>query len=486
MSQDQATPGRARLIPSIWTKFAYGFGAVAFGVKDNGFAYFLLLFYSQVIGINAGLVGLALTAALFIDAFIDPIVGYWSDNFRSKWGRRHPFMYAAAIPISASYFMLWNPPVGWSDGSIFWYLLVLAVTIRVFISFYEIPSTALAPELTDDYDQRSVLLAHRSFWGWVGGNAMSVFMFVVLFPLFVTKAIPDGRFNREAYATYGMIASGMILLSVLVSALGTHSRIDTLKSPPPQRRLTPLTVFKEIFETLANRSFVALFISAIFAAIAGGLSAALAFYIQTYFWHFTTAQSGLITTGVFVSAVIGFVLAPLVSRTIGKKRGALIIGLIAFLGSPMPIVLRLFGLLPPDGDPFVFWFVFFTTMFDVGLIICFQILSGAMMADLVEQAEIKTGRRSEGIFFAASAFIRKVVGGLGLTAASFVLSNAHLAAGANPSQVSAETSWRLGAVYVPTILSLWMAMLFVMLFYTLTRSDHEANLRTLDEGRPNP
>ena len=469
--------------PTAWTKFSYGFGAVAFGVKDNGFSYFLLLFYSQVVGVDARLVGLALTVALFIDAFVDPIVGYWSDNFRSRWGRRHPFMYAAALPISASYFLLWNPPDAWSDGATFWYLLILAVTIRVFISFYEIPSTALAPELTDHYDERSTLLSHRSYWGWTGGNAMSVFMFSVLFPMFATKAIPNGQFNRDAYSTYGMIASGLILVSILVSALGTHSRIATLKSPPPQRRLTPVTIFKEIFETLANRSFIALFISAIFGAIASGLSAALSFYFFTYFWNFTTQQSGFVTMGVFISAVIGATLAPIVSRTNGKKRGAIIIGLIAFLGSPMPIVLRLMGVLPDNGDPFVFWFVFFATMFDVGLIICFQILSGAMMADLVEQAEVKTGRRSEGIFFAASAFIRKVVGGIGLTAATFVLTMAQLPKGADPSQVSPDTIWRLGAYYVPTILSLWMAMLAVMAAYNLSRKDHEDNLAKLATSR---
>ena len=91
-------------VPSLWTKISYGAGAVAFGVKDNGFSYFLLLFYSQVIGIDARLVGLALTISLFVDAFMDPIVGYWSDNLRSRWGRRHPFMYAAALPITAAYF----------------------------------------------------------------------------------------------------------------------------------------------------------------------------------------------------------------------------------------------------------------------------------------------------------------------------------------------------------------------------------------------
>ena len=73
---------------SLWTRLAYGVGYGAIGVKDNGFSYFLLMFYSQVIGLDARLVGLALTAALVVDAFVDPMIGYWSDNLRSRWGRR--------------------------------------------------------------------------------------------------------------------------------------------------------------------------------------------------------------------------------------------------------------------------------------------------------------------------------------------------------------------------------------------------------------
>ena len=80
-------------------KTAYGFGSVAFGVKNNGFDYFLLLFYSQVVGLDAHLVGIAITTALVFDALSDPVVGYWSDNLRSRWGRRHPFMYAALFPF---------------------------------------------------------------------------------------------------------------------------------------------------------------------------------------------------------------------------------------------------------------------------------------------------------------------------------------------------------------------------------------------------
>lgn len=467
--------------PSLWTKLSFGFGSVAFGVKDNGFGFFLLLFYSQVIGLDARLVGLAITVALILDAISDPIVGYWSDNFRSKWGRRHPFMYASAIPVAATYYLIWNPPAGWSEQALFWYLLPLAVLIRTFITFYETPSSALTPELTGDYDQRSSLLSYRTFFGWTGGNAMSVLMFMILFPAFATAQFASGQFNRDAYEVYGIVASVLIFAAIVMSALGTHSRIAFLKAPPPKRKLSLVVVFKEIFETLSDRSFVALFLASMFGAIGAGMSAALTFYLLSYFWGFTPVQIGILTLGVFLSAVIGALLAPVVTRSIGKKRGAMIVGMIAFLGSPLPIVLRLAGILPEGPTPFVFWFVFVAGTIDVGLIICFQILAASMMADLVEQAEIKTHRRSEGIFVAAATFIRKMVAGLGVMAATLVLTLAEFPAGANPSQVSPEAVWWLGFYYVPVILTLWMAMMVAISTYKLDRAGHEDNLRRLAE-----
>lgn len=468
--------------PSTWTKLAYGFGSVAYGVKDNGFSFFLLIFYSQVIGLDARLVGLAITAALVVDAVSDPIVGYWSDNLHSKWGRRHLFMYASAVPVAASYFLIWAPPENWSEPALFWYVLVLAVLIRTFITFYETPSTALGAELSDDYDQRSRLYAYRYFFAWTGGNAMSVLMFIAIFPAFATAAIPNGQFNREAYELYGVVASALILLAILVSAAGTHSRILHLRPPPPKRRLSIGMVFREILETLVNRSFIALFVAAMFGAVATGLSAALAFFVLAYFWGFSAPQIGVITIGVFASAIIGAAAAPIATRVMGKKRAAIVIGLIAFIGSPLPIALRLFGLLPDDPD-FVFWFVFIAGTIDVGLIICFQILFTSMIADLVEQSELKTGRRSEGVYFAAATFIRKLVQGLGVLAAGLVLALAEFPKGADPSEVSAASIWRLGAFYVPGILVLWMAMIAVLSWYGLDRKTHEENLRKLAAKR---
>ena len=474
----KAAPQSERL--PLGSKLAYGFGAVAYGIKDGGFAYFLLMFYSQVIGLDASMVGLAITLALIFDAIIDPVIGYWSDNLHSKWGRRHPFLYASAIPVAATYYMLWNPPLGWSNEALFWYLLSLAILIRTFIALNETPSSALTPELTANYDERSTLISWRLFFAWTGGNAMSVMMFMALFPAFAT-ATTTGQFSRDAYALYGMIAAGIIGISILASAVGTHARIPYLKAAPPRRRLTLRVIFKEVFETLSNPSFVALFVANVFGAIAAGLSAALAFYISTYFWKFTPLQIGGLTIGVFLSAIIGAVMAPIVTRAMGKKRGAMIIGLVAFVGAPLPIVLKLAGLLEAGTPTFVYVLVLITGIVDVGLIICFQILAAAMMADLVEQSELKTGRRSEGTFVAAAMFIRKMVSGLGVMAATVVLAFAGLKAGVKPEDVPDDVVWRLGAYYVPVILSLWMAMMAAIAFYRLDRADHEENLRQLAE-----
>lgn len=465
--------------PSLGTRVAYGFGAGAYGIKDGGFSYFLLIFYSQVIGLDARLVGLAITIALVMDAISDPIVGYWSDNFRSRWGRRHPFLYASAIPTAATYFLIWNPPQGWSQSGLFWYLLCLAVLIRTSITFYETPSTSLAPELARSYDERSTLFGWRLFFAWFIGSIMTVANFALIFPAFATPAIPNGQFNRDAYELYGIIASVLILIAILVSALGTHRYIPHLRAPPPQRALGLKAIFREIFETIANRDFAALFLAAIFGAIASGISASLSFYFSAYFWGFSSQQIGLITMSVFASAIIGAGLAPPITRRLGKQRGAVIIGLLAGLALPLPIVLRLLGLLPPNGDPAIFWIVFLVTMIDVGLIICFQALTASMLADLVEQAEVRTGRRSEGIFFAANTFIRKCVQGLGVMAASLVLTLAEFPKGATPSQVPDDSLWQLGATYVPAIWLVWALMILAVSRYRLSREGHEANLRTL-------
>lgn len=465
----------------IWTKLAYGFGAVADGIKNNGFEYFLLLYYGQVLGVDFALVGGALLIAMVVDGLTDPIVGYWSDNLRTSMGRRHPFMYAAAIPVGIAYFFVWNPPSGLTGNELFPYLLAITIAVRVSFTFYEVPSSALVAELTDDYDERTSFLSFRHVFGWLGG--LSIAVLALRYFLVPTEEYGSGFLNVGGYETYGTVAAIMIVISVLVCAGGTHSHIPHLRQPPAARKITIGRVFSEIGETLSNKSFQGLFVAALFGFMAAGIAATLNYFINGFFWEFTTRQTSLLTLIVFVSAGAALVLAPIVSKTIGKKRGAITVGALAFTIAPMPVILRLLGLMPPNGSDLLFNIVLFLTMIDVALIIVYQILSSSMIADIVEESELKTGRRSEGIFFAGITFMRKLARGSGLFLASIILSVANLSRDLQPGDLDQETLTMLGAGYAFGLLALWGMMIAFLFRYQITREDHEANLAALERSR---
>ena len=459
------------------TKLAYGFGAVAFGVKNNGFDYFLLLFYSQVMGVDAPLVGLALLIALVFDAFSDPIVGYLSDNTHSRWGRRHPWMYASALPVAVCYFLLWDPPAGLTGNALFPYILVLAILIRVSITLFEVPSSALSAELTEDYDDRTSLFSYRYFFGWIGGTLMATVALAAF--LVPTETITNGLLNKQGYGTYGVVASVVILISILVTSLGTHNRIPYFKAPPPKRAMSIKRIFVEIYETLSNKSFLALFLTALFGAVAAGLSAGLTFYMSGYFWEFSTDQISVLSFSIIISAFVALFVSPIISRRIGKKRGAIIAGISAFTIAPMPVVLRLLDLMPENGDPMVFPIVWLAFITEITLVITLSILTSSMMADLVEDSEIRTARRSEGVLFAAATFARKAVQGFGVLAASAVLALVQFPKGVAPGQVPDETVFRLGLYYAPILFFVWMLAIASLKLYRIDRGQHEENLRTL-------
>ncbi|MEL7230936.1 MAG: MFS transporter [Pseudomonadota bacterium] len=467
--------------PGFLTKIAYGIGGAAGGVKNNGFDYVLLLFYSQVMGLPAIMVAWALIIALFVDAISDPMVGYWSDNLRSKLGRRHPFMYIAMVPVAVSYFFLWNPPDAMETPGLFAWLLTLTVLIRLMYTLYEVPNTALAAELSQDYDDRTSLISYRYFFAWIGGLTVQVILFAAL--LEPSENDPTGFFHLPGWNTYGLIGGCVIFTAILISSAGTHHQIPNFKAPPPRRPLTPLKVIGEIWETVSNPSFRALFIATMFGLIASGISATLNQYINGFFWGFTSDQIGLLTLAVFLSAILALLIAPIAGKKLGKKRAAIIIGLLAFTIAPAPVFARQLGLMPPNGTEALFNTVLLITVIDVALIIAYQILATSMVADIVEESELKTGRRSEGVFFAGISFMRKLSQMAGVFSASLILAAAAIVPGMTASEVSQESVRSLGWGYAVTLLIVWMLMLLAISFYRISREDHERNLQALADRK---
>lgn len=458
------------------TRFFYGFGSVAFGVKDNGFSYFLAFFYSQVVGLPAATVGLAIMFALIADAFIDPIIGQLSDNSRTRWGRRHPFMYAAALPVAVSYIFLWRPPAGWSHEALLVYLFAIAVLIRTFISCYEIPSAALAAELTTEYDERTRLLSWRYLFGWAGGLAMyGLALAVFLKP---DAAHPVGQLNPTGYANYGIFAGGLMLFAILVSAIGTHKEIPNLR-PPPHAQVTLAQLAREMVGAFANRTFLTLIASGLFYAMGIGLGFAINLYFSTYFWEFSAGEIGGFTFSSLAAAILAFAVAPRIAKAFDKKPAAMILIPLGLAIQLAPVALRLVDAFPSNTSAVIFPLIFVTNMFGVGFGIMGSILFSSMIADTVEDSELTTGRRQEGLYFAAYAFINKATTGAGIFAATMIVGAIHLPQGAKPGAVDPEIIRNLGLVYIPVQIVLYGLAVLVLSRYPISRSRHADTLRKL-------
>ena len=473
---DEAKPLGPRPRVGVGTKILYGLGSVAFGIKDNGYRVFLLLFYNQVVGMDPRAVGLAITLALIIDCVIDPVLGEISDNWRSRWGRRHPFMYASALPIALSFLLLWNPPEGWSEQALFWYLVAVAVLGRSFITMYEVPSSSLAAELTEDYDQRASILGWRYFFAWWGGLTLTVTMFWV----FMAK---HGQLSPVPYHLYGYVGAVLMFVSIIASAAGTHRFIPWLRQPVAGKRTLGQTL-TQMRETLSNRPFVVITLVGLVAAIAQGVSFTLAFYFSTYFWELNPFWTGVLVLDSYFSSAVALVAAPMLSKRSGKKKAGTILLAASVLTGFLPLLLRLLGWFPENADTYGEIPSIVPWLFLDGIVrgifgITAAILITAMLADVVEHSEVRTGRRSEGLFFAFTSLVQKAVGGIGVMAASFLLVLINFPRDAKPGQVDAEIITNMALVYMPVLAILYGTALAIMQLYNISRETHEENLRVI-------
>jgi GPH family glycoside/pentoside/hexuronide:cation symporter len=459
---------------SLSAKLFYGMGAIAYGIKSNGFSYLLLIYYNQVLGLPQTLVGTGIFIALLIDALSDPIVGSLSDNLKSPWARRHPFMYASALPIAICYYFLWSPPAGLSTQSLFIYFVIMATLVRTSITFYEIPSSALVAELTDNYHERTVFLSLRHFFGWCGGLAIAVFAYLVL--LVPTQEYPIGVLNPEGYQRYGAIASVLIFVVIIVSSLGTHRYIPQLRQPQYKQRPGVALMMSQTLETLKNKSFIALFTSALFLALSAGAASSLSIYFQTFYWELTNTQIAALTSTLFGSASFALIIAPKIGRRLGKKSAAILMGSLSAALTPMPYIFRSLGWFPENGSEQLFYTLMAFQFIDISLYIMTAIMIDSMITDIVEQSELKTGRRSEGVFFAARSFIAKSVSGIGVLMATTLLSIVNFPKDAKPGAVDPETIYNLGLLYAPTIFVLYLTAIIVIFAYRISRESHENTL----------
>jgi Na+/melibiose symporter-like transporter len=271
-------------------------------------------------------------------------------------------------------------------------------------------------------------------------------------------------------------------MAILTSALGTHSYIPYLRKPSERPHGFAGTV-REVLTTLSNRSFIALFCAGISLAMAAGLMASLSIYFYTYFWELSSDQISVLVVANFISATAAVAISPVVTTRYGKKSGAVRIALFLLATGPVPVILRLIDLFPANGSPALMPLLLISNTTSVTLIIVFSVLVSSMVADVVEDSEITTGRRSEGMFFAVNSFVQKAVSGIGIFVSTLVLRAIDFPVDAKPGAVDPEVIRNLGLVYVPLLGVLIVVVISFLSSYRITRAGHEANLRRLAERR---
>lgn len=481
-SRDQQRQGKVPTAARIFQ----GIGALPEVFKDFAIKTFLLLYYNQVLGLPALYVSAALFIALIVDAITDPVVGSYSDRFRSRLGRRHPFMYAAALPLGLTVYFLFAPPDIPADlprePLLLAWLLFFVVAARVSMTFFYVPWSALFAEFSEDYEERSTIVTYRFFFAWMGGIGITFAVFSWVFP--ASSEFPLGQLNPDSYKNLALVLAICIPLAVLITTHLTRDQIPFLMQPRGEvKRFQLSNVIEDLRDALSNRDFLLLFAAVLTSSVVIGTNQAFEIYMRTYFWGLDTASLRWLSLS-FTGALIAFlIVSPLQSRF--DKKYLLVGCSVALMVQGMLLVgLRFLDVLPPNGSDALLYLLIGDSIVRALFATVALVMFVSMVADTLDVQELETGRRQEGVFNSAITFSAKATSGIGLLLAGALLDTViNFPQGAGQLGVDPDVIVRLGVVdgfVVPLANIVWMTL---ALRCRITRAEHIEVRRLLTARR---
>ena len=469
-----------RISPLSQLAFACS-GVPTLGIISNGIDYFLLFFYSQVIGLSSALTGLALAIALALDAISNPLVGYVSDHWRSRLGRRHPFMYASILPATVLYVIVWYPPAGsHSQGILFAYLLTVLILLRLSMTMFDAPVRTLVAELTSDYDERTRLASLPTSASWFVGSLVTIAMYAIW--LKDSPGHITGQTDIAGYQQAAIVCGVVILASLLFSCVGLHPEIPHLHIRTTEQAPGPREMFRSFGQLLQDRSMRALLLSSLFVGTGLGVTASLWIYQYSMFYGMHSEQMSRLT---IVEALASLAVAPVIRRFVvhGDKKVMAIRFLVASVAISMilPPLLSM-GLLPERGSAGM-WY----------LLTCYDFLSQliwivtasiiySMYADVTDEVVLLMGQRLEGVIFASQTFIDRIAAASGALLAGLLLSLIQYPTATDSDPVSAQVLTRLGLTYTGA----WFVFVSIGIWfisgYEITRSMQAVEVEILEQS----
>lgn len=457
------------------TKLAYGAGDLGPAITANISIFFLLVFFTNVAGIPAGLAGSILMIGKIWDAVNDPFVGFLTDKTQSpRWGRRLPWLFYGAIPFGIFFFLQWIVPPFSTDQNanvwaLFWYYVVIGVISQVFYTVVNLPYTAMTPELTQDYDERTSLNSFR-FTFSIGGSILSLILSKIVF-----SVIGD---RQQQYLVLAAVCTVISTLSLYWCVFGTRDRILAFEAKRTQTVEPPSLPFLEQLKIVfTNRAFLFVIGIYLFSWLGVQVTASIIPYFVIYCMRLQESDVPTVMIAVQGTALLMLFVWGEISKKVGKK-------VVYFLGMILWIIAAA-GL-------------FFLQPNQIGLMYIMAIMAGfgvstaylvpwSMIPDVIELDELQTGQRREGIFYGFMVLLQK----FGLAFGLFLVGNALQAygfketvAGQTALPIQPESALIAIRIAVGPLPSICLILgLVLTYFYPITREMHAEILLKLQQRR---
>jgi GPH family glycoside/pentoside/hexuronide:cation symporter len=422
-------------MPPLSTRLLYGAGGAVYAIKEAAYTMFVLLFYTQVLGLNGTLTGLIIALGLVWDAVSDPLVGTLSDRLRSRYGRRYPFLVASIVPLGLGFIGLFSPPesIQGSDASLGGWLLFWSLWIRTFVTTFSIPHLALSTEITSDYHGRSQIL---------GARLAFLFLFAVLMPalalllIFPAQNGEDGRFVIGNYPLYGAFSCAMCWFMATLSTLGTRRyAIPSAKQENlPAKQENSLT--RDLLRTLGNRNFRYVLGFDISIMTSFGMTSALNMIVWTYYWQFDAREVSIILSlpSLLAVGLVVLTLKPL-GRRFEKYRLLQLSAMGLIFNALWLYPPHMLGLLPQNSPGLIFALNFLFMLIFMYCFLMRAIQTQSIIADITDEHEWDHELRQEAGFFAANNFTSKIATVVGPLYGGLVLDIIGLEMGTLPGSV---------------------------------------------------
>lgn len=423
--------------------------------------------YQMTLGINPAWLGIALAIPRILDAFFDPIMGNISDNFRSKFGRRRPFIVLGAILMGLTYGLIWMVPTDWSHQSQLAWFITTSMVFFICSSIFAIPYQSLSYELTADYDERTRVMGFSSFWNRVGELT-----YQWIFPLSQLAFFASPMLGVRTVG-WG-VAILCLMLPAMIPALVSRERFATLASHQPK-----VHFWATLRDTFSNRAFTMLFAIFIITLLVGGIASSMDYYLLVYYVCGGDLTQGAFWKGVISSgyAVVGFLSIPLltwVSSRIGK-----VSTLVAVLSLCIVGALSRWWIFQPG----IGWWILIDPLLGGGTLwVAMGMVVQSMFADICDEDELAHGQRREGLFGAVFSWLSKMGISLGFMLTGLTLNWVGFDVALKGNQTpDAILDMRLYLCLAPVFSAL--ISIYLLRCYPLTRAKAMETRRLLEERR---